>query len=323
MKTANATQRVEQRPLGATGHSVSALGLGCASYWARPGFPEKRARAVFDAALECGITLFDTGASYAAGEAERRLGRMIAASAARAEDLVIATKAGTCAGDNGRVVRDFSSDGITGQVEQSLRRLGTERIALLQLHGPEADDLTDELRTTLERLRAAGKVSLLGINARSEVLWPLVGQHPFDVLMPFVSVMRPHNAALARRAAAAGHGVLAAEPLARMRFAPPLAHWLTRASGLWYLARNLSRPGNVEERQRRKCLRKALAAPGWTRAQLALAWVLGRAGVSSAVFGTTSPEHVHELARACGRPLPDGVDIAVGKCHRVRQGEEP
>ena len=238
-----AIESVAQRPLGTTGRSVSVLGLGCASYWARPGFPESSARAVFEAALECGVTLFDTGASYSAGEAERRLGRMVRAPNADAENLVVATKAGTYTGDGGRIVRDFSTDGVIAQVEQSLRRLGVERIDLLQLHGPQAGELTDELFAALERLRAAGKVALLGVNAGSEVLWPLVGQRPFDVLMPFVSVMRPHNTQLAARAAAAGQGVLAAEPLARMRFAPPLARWMTSASGLWYLARMLSGPG--------------------------------------------------------------------------------
>jgi len=323
MKTAKATDWVAQRPLGDTGRSVSVLGLGCASYWARPGFPEKRARAVFEAALECRITLFDTGAAYSAGEAERRLGRMIAAAGARADDLLIATKAGTYADGAGRIVRDFSPDGVTAQVEHSLRRLGIDRIGLLQLHGPASGDLTDTLYAALERLRAAGKVDLIGVNAGSEVLWPLVGQRPFDVLMPFVSVVRPHNAELARRAAAAGQGVLAAEPLARMRFAPPLAHWVTRASGLWYLARLLSRPGTRAERRRHQCLRRALAAPGWSRAGLALAWVLARPGVSAAVVGTTSPEHLYELARACGRPLPEPVEHALARCHRIRDGEEP
>ena len=316
-----AIESVAQRPLGATGRNVSGLGLGCASYWARPGFPEKRARAVFEAALDCGVTLFDTGASYAGGEAERRLGRMIAAAGARADDLMIATKAGTCANEHGQVMRDFSPDGVTGQVEQSLRRLGVERIGLLQLHGPQAADLSDELYTALERLRAAGKVVLLGVNGGSEVLRPVVGQRPFDVLMPFVSVMRPHNARLARQAAAAGQGVLAAEPLARMRFAPPLAHWLTRASGLWYLARMLSGPGT--DRKRGKCVREALKAHGWSRAQLALAWVLTRPGINAAVIGTTAPEHLRELARACTTPLPEAVEHAIAKCHRIRTGEEP
>ena len=319
----SAIESVAQRPLGTTGRSVSVLGLGCASYWARPGFPEKRARAVFDAALECGVTLFDTGASYAGGEAERRLGRMLKSSGIEAGKLVIATKTGTRSDQNGRIVRDFTPLGILEQVHQSLQRLNLERISLLQLHGPEPAELTDELLTALDRLRSEGKVQMLGVNAHADTLEHAVGRAPFDVLMPFISVIRPHNAQLAQRAAAAGQGVLAAEPLARMRFAPPLARWLTRASGLWYLARLVSRPGTPAERQRYKCIRRALDAADRTRAEFALAWVLTQSGVNAAVVGTTSPKHLRELVAACARPLPDEVDRAIGKCHRAWQGEEP
>lgn len=311
---------IAQRPLGRTGRQVSVLGLGCASYWARPGFPERRARAVFETALACGITLFDTGGSYAGGEAERRLGRMLKASGVDADSLVIATKAGTRSDRHGRIVRDFSAKGIIQQVHESLERLGLDRISLLQLHGPAPADFTDELLTALGQLRDEGKLELLGVNAHADALEHAVGRAPFDVLMPFVSVVKSHNAELARRAAAAGQGVLAAEPLARMLFAPPLARWLTSATGLWYLARALSRRGDRAERNRAKCLRKALSAPGWTRAQLAIAWVLARPGVSSAVFGSTRPEHVLGLAQACANPLPDKVADAVAACHRQSHG---
>ncbi|MEX2497798.1 MAG: aldo/keto reductase [Wenzhouxiangellaceae bacterium] len=319
MTTTGATRAVGQRPLGETGYTVSELGLGCASYWARPGFPEHRARAVFEAALDCGITLFDTGGSYAGGEAERRLGRLVKASGARGEALVIATKAGTRADDRGRIVRDFSPDGLIRQVDTSLRRLGLERVGLLQLHGPESGDLTDELRTGLERLRDQGKTSMIGINAGSAVLEQVVGQSPFDVLMPFISVLQPHNVALAQKAAGAGQGVLAAEPLARMRFAPPLSRWLFSASGLWYLARTLANRG--PGRDQHQCLRTAGAAPGGSGAQLALAWVLARPEVSCAVFGTTRPEHVRELALACNQSMPATVGDAIAACHRSRLDE--
>ena len=317
----SAIESVAQRPLGTTGRSVSVLGLGCASYWARPGFPEKRARAVFDAALACGVTLFDTGASYAGGEAERRLGRMVNASGIAPDDLVIATKAGTRSDGHGHIVRDFSPDGITEQIHESLERLGLERVSLLQLHGPESAELTDELLTTLDRLRGEGKVELLGVNAHADALESAVARPPFDVLMPFISVMKAHNADLARRAAEAGQGVLAAEPLARMLFAPPLAHWLTRGSGLWYLARALSQSGGRFDARRGWCLRNALTAPGWSRPQLALGWVLRQPGISSAVFGTTRPEHVRELALACMRPVPEAVADAIAACHRECSGD--
>lgn len=310
-------EQVGQRSLGGTGRTVSALGLGCASYWARPGFAEARARAVFDAALACGITLFDTGGSYAGGEAERRLGRMLKSSDVETDELIIATKAGTRNDHNGQIVRDFSARGIVEQVHESLQRLGLERISLLQLHGPAPAELTDELLTTLEHLRGQGKVELLGVNAHASALESAVGRPPFDVLMPFISVMKAHNTNLAQRAIDADQGILAAEPLGRMLFAPPLARWLTRRSGLWYLARALWQRGGQLKAPRRGCLRKALAAPGWTRAQLALGWVLEQPGISSAVFGTTNPEHVRELARACMRPLPETVADAITACYRA------
>lgn len=308
------------RDLGRTGRQVTVLGLGCASYWARPGFPERRAEAVFDSALACGIRLFDTGPSYAGGEAERRLGRLLRAAGRRHDDLLIATKAGTATAD-GRTRRDFSAGAVTRQLEQSLVRLGLDRIPLLQLHGPQPEDLNDALLTALERARRDGKVALLGINADQAVLeqWSLPSL--FEVVMPFVSVLRPDGARFAADAAERGLAVLAAEPLGRMRFAPPLARWLTRASGLWYLARLLAETrGNASAgpaalpARTRPCIRDALRCPGWTPAQLALAWTISRRGVAGAVFGTTRPEHVRELVGAASRPIPESVEAAISSC---------
>ncbi|MBB4285765.1 aldo/keto reductase [Roseospira goensis] len=302
-----------RRPLGRTGRSVSVLGLGCASYWAKPRFAEARARAVLAAALEAGVTVLDTGASYAHGHAERRLGRLLRELGADPEALLIGTKAGTVRDRHGRLVKEFRAESVIAQAEASLRALGLERLPLLQLHGPAPDDLTDDLRRALEDLRATGKVALFGINGFAPVIRQAIGMAPFDVLMPFLSVMEPRSAALVADAQAAGQGVLVAGPLARMAFAPPLARWLTRPSGLWYLARAL-RHGPAPL-LRARALRPALTAPGWTPAQLALAWVLDHPGVASAVVGTTDPAHIAALAEAAARPLPDDVRAAVTRAH--------
>ena len=99
--------------------------------------------------------------------------------------------------------------------------------------------------------------------------------------------------------------MLAAGPLARMSFHPPLLDWLLRPSGRWYLARALARsPSSLLAG---RALRRALRHADWTPAQLALAWALDQPGVTAAVFGTTRPEHVTELAQAASRPLPDPV----------------
>lgn len=313
-----------RRPLGGTGWTVSPLGLGCASYWARRDFSEQRARAVLAAALEAGVTVLDTGGSYARGHAEQRLGRLLRVLGAvpgmpgAPQDLLVATKAGTVPGERGRLVKDFRPDAIVRQVEASLRRLRLDRVGLLQLHGPEPADLTDDLTQALERLRTDGKVALLGLNGFDPVIRHAIGRAPFDVLMPFVSVLAPGGAALAADAAAAGQGVLAAGPLARMAFAPPVADWLWRPSGLWYLARAFRHgPGPVMQARE---LRPALVAPaddrtGWTPAGLALAWVLSRPGVAAAVVGTTRPAHVTALAAAADHPLPPAVEAAVAAVH--------
>jgi 1-deoxyxylulose-5-phosphate synthase len=294
-----------RRRLGVSDREVSVLGLGCASYWAHPRFSDRQARAVLAGALQAGINLFDTGASYGDGLGERRLGSFLRQLDAEVDSLLIATKAGTVRAGNGKLVKDFSPQSIVEQVEGSLERLKLERIGLLQLHGPEANDLTDDLCRVLEKLRDSGKVELLGINGFAPVIEHAVGLPPFDVLMPFLSVVEPGNRELVKRAAAAGQGVLAAGPLARMTFHPPLKSWLTRPAGLWYLARAVYNGPAAFLRARRHG--RALSHPGWTPAQLAIAWVLEQPGITAAVFGTTRPEHIHELCQATTQPLPEKV----------------
>ena len=302
------------RPLGNSGRMVSSLGLGCASYWAKKQFSEQRARAVLGAALDAGINLLDTGASYAAGHAERRLSRSLRALGAMPEELLIGTKVGTIINARGRPVKDFSRTGILDQVDQSLERLGLERIPLLQLHGPEPADLSDELLTTLDHLKTQGKVELLGINGHDPVIRHSIGLKPFDVLMPFISVLKPDAVRWAEQAAETGQGVLAAGPLARMLFAPPLTHWIMRPSGWWYLARALRHSSDSDWKKMRR-LRSILQHSGWTPAQLAIAWVLEQPGVSAAVFGTTRVLHVEQLVEAAARRLSDEIREALDRFH--------
>src|SRR5207302_1383064 len=89
------------RPLGRTGLSVSELAFGCASWWGKPRFDERTALGLVHEAIDRGVTLFDTGASYSAGQAEPRLGRALAGR--NTSKLVIATKAGTFHAGGGRI----------------------------------------------------------------------------------------------------------------------------------------------------------------------------------------------------------------------------
>ena len=169
------------RPLGKTGLVVSEIGLGCASWWGQKAFDERQALALVHAALDHGVTFFDTGAAYSGGEAEPRLGRALKGRAL--DGVVVATKAGTWH-DGRRVVRDFSLAGIEASVERSLRNLGLETLPLLQLHGPAVAELDAAMLTMLDGLKRRGLVQALGVNSFDPTLIEhVVGLPVFDVVM--------------------------------------------------------------------------------------------------------------------------------------------
>ncbi|HEX6420666.1 MAG TPA: aldo/keto reductase [Acidimicrobiales bacterium] len=145
------------RTLGSSGLVVSTVGLGCNNFGLRLGPDE--ARPVVQAALDAGVTLFDTSDSY--GDSEEILG---AALAGRRDEVVIATKFGSdlkgAAGpDRGaRASRRY----IRRAVERSLRRLGTDWIDLYQLHRPDGITPMEETLAALTDLVREGKVRYIG-----------------------------------------------------------------------------------------------------------------------------------------------------------------
>jgi aryl-alcohol dehydrogenase-like predicted oxidoreductase len=119
---------------------------------------------VVKAALDRGITFFDTGPSYAHGEAERRLGAVLRRR--RARGLVVATKLGTHVSRWGRAYKDWSRRALRESLERSLDRLGLAQVSLVHLHGPALEDLTPELIGILEELRSDGLTRFIGVNRR-------------------------------------------------------------------------------------------------------------------------------------------------------------
>src|SRR4051794_20883995 len=117
---------METRPVGSSGLRVSRLGLGTMT-WGRDT-PAEEARSLLEMFREAGGTLIDTAAAYAAGDAERLLGRLVGEMGAR-DDVVIATKAGFVIRDGGRIV-DTSRAALLRDLAGSLRRLGTDHVDL-------------------------------------------------------------------------------------------------------------------------------------------------------------------------------------------------
>ncbi|WP_068878090.1 MULTISPECIES: aldo/keto reductase [unclassified Phenylobacterium] len=291
------------RSLGRTGLTVSELGFGCASWWGKPRFEEATAVGLVHEAIDRGVTLFDTGASYSAGEAEPRLGRAL--KGRDSSGLVIATKAGTYHAGGGRIGRDMSPAAIVASAERSLQNLGVEALGLLQLHGPAIHELNDYMLETLAGLKARGLVRAVGLNSFDPaVMAHAIGLADVDVIMVDYNVLRPEREPLIARAAAAGKGVLAGMPLAMGHTRPLLAR-LKGPQDLWYAARALAKHRGELARGRRFGFLHGLTE--MSGSQAALAYVLADPGVSAAVFGATRPEHLRENLAASGMILPEDV----------------
>lgn len=296
------------RPLGKTGLTVSEIGFGCASWWGQQAFDEGDAIALVHAALDRGVTFFDTGASYSRGHAEPRLGRAL-----RGRDLtglVIATKAGT-RHDGRRIVRDMSPAGIEASVLGSLANLGLERLPLLQLHGPAILDLSDELLTSLEGLKTRGLVQVLGVNSFDPaVIDHLAGLPQFDVVMVDYNVLKPERGPLIARAAAAGKGVLAGMPLAMGHTGGQVLK-LRAARDVWYALRALkNHRAELLAGRRFGFLHQQTGVSG---AQAALAYVLANPNVACAVTGTTRMAHLLDNLDASGRVLPPELAAEIAR----------
>jgi aryl-alcohol dehydrogenase-like predicted oxidoreductase len=148
---------MRQRPLGSSEVQVSVVGVGCNAFGWR--IDEAATRAVVDAALDSGISFFDTAESYGRGESEVFLGRALAG---RRDRAVIGTKFGWGRGFGDNDIARGSAADIREAIDGSLRRLGTEYVDLYQYHRPDGFTPIEETLGTLDELVREGKVRAIG-----------------------------------------------------------------------------------------------------------------------------------------------------------------
>ncbi len=147
---------MRMRRLGTSGLKVSEVGLGCNNFGMR--IDQKGTQAVVDAAIESGITLFDTADVYGGTQSEVMLGKALGK---RRQEIVLASKFGMQVGDDPSHAGG-SRRWIMRAVEDSLKRLGTDYIDLYQLHRYDADTPVDETLRALDDLVTQGKVRYIG-----------------------------------------------------------------------------------------------------------------------------------------------------------------
>jgi D-threo-aldose 1-dehydrogenase len=274
------------------GKRISALGFGCSSLWAKPGFAAADAAHILDTLWAEEVNHFDTGPSYGAGLGERRLGAWLEGKPR--DEVVVATKVGTNLID-GAIVRSFEPDAMEASLRGSLERLGLERVDILYLHGPAVADLTPEVFAWFDRLKHDGRIGLSGVNSFDNGVLEAVAASPIDAVMLQYNAGDFRNARALEPLAAAGKVMLSGTALDRASF--DLSRFVPKnGARAWYLARMLRRdPLFVFNGL---ALRRRLAATGKPPAEAALQFVAGHPLIVSSVFGTSSAEHARDNARA-------------------------
>ena len=296
---------MKMRRLGTSGLKVSEVGLGCNNFGMR--IAQKAPQEVVDAALDAGVTIFDTADNNGGTKTEEFQGKALAK---RRGDIVQATKIGMRIGDDDRR-KGGSRRWIMRAVEDSLKRLGTDWIDLYQFHQPDADTPIDETLRALDDLVTQGKVRYIG-NSNftgwqiADADWTAAGATRFVSAQNLFSLLeRKVEFEVLPACEHFGLGFLPFFPLASGLLSgkykrgekPPegtrLAAWGSRGAAA-LSDRNFDKveklTGWAEER-------------GHTILDLAFAWLLGHEVVSSVIAGATSPEQVKTNAATAGWAL--------------------
>jgi aryl-alcohol dehydrogenase-like predicted oxidoreductase len=300
------------RPLGSSGLMVSVVGLGCNAFGTR--IDAEQTRQVVEAALDAGITLFDTADVYGRGASEELLGKALGS---HREDVVVATKFGMdMDGVNGsdwgaRASRRY----VRKAVETSLRRLGTDHIDLYQLHQPDLVTPIEETLQALTELVAEGKVRYLGCS--NFAAWEVVDAHWTAVtggLQRFVTAQNEYS--LYNRSAERDL-VPACERLG-LSILPyfPLAYGLLtgkyqRGAAAPEGSRLEGQPSRLENADfdRIEALEAYAAERGVGILDVAIGGLAAQPAVGSVIAGASRPEQVAANARA-GSWEPTGDDLA-------------
>lgn len=291
---------MEYLQLGAGGLLVSRVGLGCNTFGAR--IDRAQTRAVVEAALECGITFFDTAELYGGGESERMLGEILEG---RRDEVVLATKFGWGTG-HGR----GSAEVVRASIAGSLERLRTDYVDLYYLHRPDPETPIEETIAALAELVAEGTVRALGYsNVSVDQLRDAV-RVADELGAPRLAAVQNEYSLLERRDDAGVLPLCREEGIAYVPYYPLAGGLLTgkyrRGEPPPEGARLAGREIPDERLARVEALRATAEARGWTLLELAIGALASTPGISSIIAGATTPEQVRANAAAADRRLdPD------------------
>jgi aryl-alcohol dehydrogenase-like predicted oxidoreductase len=308
---------MDYKRLGKTGLMVSPLTLGCMTFgvpergphpWT---LPEEASRTIIRRAVELGFNFFDTANMYSDGTSEEIVGRALR-DFARRDEVVIATKVYYPMG-KGPNRAGLSRKAIMAEVDASLARLGTDYIDLYQIHRWDYATPIEETLEALHDVVKAGKVRYLGASSMhawqfSKALYTadLHGWTRFVSMQNHLNLMyREEEREMLPLCADQGIAVMPWSPLARGRLTRDWEQTSPRADTddtmRWLYARTAEADRRVAE-----AVKAVAARRGIPRAQVALAWVVQKAGVTAPIVGASKPGHLDDAVAALSVNLTPG-----------------
>ncbi|MFG2164904.1 aldo/keto reductase [Micromonospora chersina] len=309
---------MQYRSLGRTGVQVSTLVLGAMNFGRIGNTTQEEATAIVDAALDAGINLIDTADAYSGGQSEEMVGKAIAG---RRDDVVLATKATLPMGDE-RNHRGGSRRWLVTALDNSLRRLGVDHIDLYQMHRWDPTTSDEETLSALTDLQRAGKIRNFGSSTFPayrivQAQWAAREGHlsRYATEQPGYSILQrgieTHVLPVTQEY---GMGVLAWSPLA--------SGWLsgairagqeitTNRSGFMRQRYDISVPANRAKLEAVEQLATVADEAGLSMIQLALGFVTAHPGVTSAIIGPRTTEHLRSQLAAADTVLSTDVLDAI------------
>jgi len=302
--------------LGHTGLDVSRLCLGCMTYGVPDrGFhewtlDEAQSRPLIRQAVEAGINFFDTANVYSDGTSEEIVGRALK-DFTRRDEVVIATKVHgrMHPGPNGA---GLSRKAILQEIDNSLRRLGTDYVDLYQIHRFDPEVPIEETLEALHDVVKAGKARYIG--ASSMYAWQFAtmlhlaeanGWTRFVSMQNHVNLLhREEEREMLPLCEAEGIAVIPWSPLARGRLTRP---WqtATKRSATDAFGRTLYAHTEEADRKVVEAVAAVAAARKVPPAQVALAWLLAKPAITAPIVGASKPGHLEDAVAALSLTLSD------------------
>ncbi|MHA3702210.1 aldo/keto reductase [Jatrophihabitans sp. YIM 134969] len=311
---------MQYRTLGRTGVQVSTLALGAMNFGRVGNTTQDDATAIVDAALEAGVNTIDTADFYSQGQSEEMVGKALAG---RRDDIVLATKAFLPMGDE-RNHRGASRRWLTTALDDSLRRLGVDHVDLYQVHRWDPTTSDEETLGALTDLQRAGKIQYFGSSQFPahrvvEAQWTserrALGRYVTEQLH-FSLLNRGAEAEVLPVTEDHGLGVLVWGPLSSgwLSGAVRRGQEITTSRSTVMPARfDLDLPVNRAKLDAVERFAELADESGLTLIQLALGFVTAHRGVTSALVGPRTLEHLQSQLAAADTVLPADVLDAIDK----------